>query len=304
MAKRMLKGYPLLPTEQLTAELRQHGILKTDVEWTELVGGRSNRVWRLKANHGLDLCVKLYSAHNWDNPLFPNDPTLEYACLKDLAGYGLCPTPVAFMETSLGQCLVYEHIAGEMLSDQFDLIAKSLSVLHQIPKIDGLRIASVGSKQIGTDGLSILERCETPFKDELLSRKPKTTVEPLASRQMIHGDPVPANVIVSDGVAKLIDWQCPAFGDPAEDLSHFLSPAMQWLYRKSTLSDVEAFAFIDMYSECNAAFDKKRFSEIRDWYSWRIAAYCLWQMERGNEAYERALELELKSLEKPHAKRA
>ena len=29
---------------------------------------------------------------------------------------------------------------------------------------------------------------------------------------------------------RLIDWQCPALGDPAEDIACFLSPAMQVIY--------------------------------------------------------------------------
>ena len=156
----------------------------------------------------------------------------------------------------------------------------SLSVLHQIPKIDGLRIASVGSKQIGTDGLSILERCETPFKDELLSRKPETTVDPLASQQMIHGDPVPANVIVSDGVAKLIDWQCPAFGDPAEDLSHFYHRQCSGCIANPLCLMLKLLPLLICIQSVTQPLTKA-FSEIRDWYSWRIAACACgrWSVE-------------------------
>ena len=119
---------------------------------------------------------------------------------------------------------------------------------------------------------------------------------------MIHADPVPANIIVSEGKAKLIDWQCPAFGDPAEDLCHFLSPAMQWLYCQSILPDVEVSSFISSYAQYSKAFDQSRFLDLRAWYSWRIAACCLWQVEYGNSAYQRPLELEISALEKAHSK--
>ena len=291
-----------MPTEQLTHELIDQGILKAPAEWTELAGGRSNRVWHLKINNALDLCVKLYPKHPWQNPLFPNDPLGEHICLKALAPHGLSPTPVAFIKTPVGPCLIYEHIAGTLLEDQVILMAQCLAQLHQLPPLKGLRNASVGSSQIRADGVNILGMCNTPEKDVVHSLMPDTYVAPVAKRWMIHADPVPANVIISQGRAKLIDWQCPALGDPAEDLCHFLSPAMQWLYRQAILSDIEVSSFISSYAQYSAVFDKARFLDLRAWYSWRIAAYCLWQVEHGNFAYKKALEHEISDLKKAHAK--
>ena len=302
IADNYIGGMESLPTEQLTHELIDHGILKAPAEWTQLAGGRSNRVWHLRTNNDLDLCVKLYPKDPWENPLFANDPLGEHTCLKALAPHGLSPTPVAFIETSVGPCLVYEHISGTILEDQVKLIAQCLAQLHQLPALDGLRDSSVGSGQLGEDGLHILGMCQTPTKMRLRNLMPDTYVTFVSQRRMIHADPVPANIIVSEGKAKLIDWQCPAFGDPAEDLCHFLSPAMQWLYCQSILPDVEVSSFISSYAKYSAAFDKSRFLDLRAWYSWRIAAYCLWQVEHGNSAYQRPLELEISALEKPHSK--
>ncbi len=289
-----------LPTEQLTIELIDRGILSAPAEWTQLTGGRSNRVWHLRTNNDLDLCVKLYPKHPWQNPLFPNDPIREHACLKALAPHGISPKPVAFIETSVGPCLIYEHISGTILDDQVTLIAQCLAQLHQLPALAGLREASVGSEQIGADGQDILGRCQSSTKTLLQNLMPETFVASVALRRMIHADPVPTNISVSEGKAKLIDWQCPAFGDPAEDLCHFLSPAMQWLYRQSILTDEDGASFISSYAQYSAAFDETRFSNLRIWYSWRIAAYCLWQIEHGNSAYNKALELEISALEKAH----
>ena len=126
-----------LPIEQLTIELIDRGILSAPAEWTQLTGGRSNRVWHLRTNNDLDLCVKLYPKHPWQNPLFPNDPIREHACLKALAPHGISPKPVAFIEASVGPCLIYEHISGTILDDQVTLIAQCLAQLHQLPALDG-----------------------------------------------------------------------------------------------------------------------------------------------------------------------
>ena len=289
-----------MPTVYLSNKFMDSGILKAPGEWTQLTGGRSNRVWHLRTNNDLDLCVKLYPKNPWQNPLFPNDPRYEHSCLKALAPHGISPKPIGFIETSVGPCLIYEHISGTILDDQVTLIAQCLAQLHQLPTLDGLREASVGSEQIGADGQHILGRCQTSTKKLLQNLMPETFVASVPLRRMIHADPVPTNIIVSEGKARLIDWQCTAIGDPVEDLCHFISPAMQRLYRQSILTNEGVASFIKSYAKYSATFDETRFLNLRVWYSWRIAAYCLWQIEHGNSAYNKALELEISALEKAH----
>ena len=38
----------------------------------------------------------------------------------------------------------------------------------------------------------------------------------------------------------MIDWQCPAAGDPCEDIYSFLSPAFQILSGRAAIEDLEA----------------------------------------------------------------
>ncbi len=45
----------------------------------------------------------------------------------------------------------------------------------------------------------------------------------------------------------LIDWQCPAIGDPCLDLALFLSPTMQQVNGKTPLSGAEVAAFLEAY---------------------------------------------------------
>lgn len=109
----------------------------------------------------------------------------------------------------------------------------------------------------------------------------------------IHRDPVPGNVIVGADGLRLIDWQCPALGDPAEDLAVFLSPAMQQLYRGAPLAEDEVRAFLNAYPDHAVV---ARWSALRPWFGRRMAAYCLWQAARGAADYGHAAGLELAAL--------
>lgn len=103
-------------------------------------------------------------------------------------------------------------------------------------------------------------------------------VVPSGRRALLHGDPVPGNLILSPDGPVLIDWQCPATGDPTEDLAIFLSPAMQMFYRGRPLSADEAATFLGAYGD---AATVARYRALAPWHHWRMAAYCLWRMARG-----------------------
>ncbi len=98
------------------------------------------------------------------------------------------------------------------------------------------------------------------------------------------------NILVAGKSLTLIDWQCPAIGDPCEDIALFLSPAMQHLYRGSPLSPGEEVEFLGAYAQPATV---SRYQALRPWYGWRMAAYCLWRVENGSTDYEEALQLEL-----------
>jgi thiamine kinase-like enzyme len=110
--------------------------------------------------------------------------------------------------------------------------------------------------------------------------------------RLIHADAVAGNLIDGPGGVTLIDWQCPASGDPTEDLATFLSPAMQWLYRGRVLSPQETEAFLAAYPD-PAVTD--RYLRLQPLYRWRMAAHCLWKADRGAPDYEKALAAELAS---------
>ena len=104
---------------------------------------------------------------------------------------------------------------------------------------------------------------------------------------------MPGNIITGPQGITLIDWQCPALGDPAEDLAAFLSPAMQWLYRGQTLTPDQEQVFLSAYPNPETT---ARYRALKPLFHWRMAAHCLWKSERGAQDYATALRLELQAL--------
>src|SRR6185369_14568367 len=70
---------------------------------------------------------------------------------------------------------------------------------------------------------------------------------------------------------KVIDWQCPAAGDSAEDLAAFLSPAFQILYGCTPLAESEEAEMLEAYDDAPTI---ERLRLLRPFYDWRMAAYC------------------------------
>ena len=98
---------------------------------------------------------------------------------------------------------------------------------------------------------------------------------------------------MKDGRATLIDWQCPAIGDPCDDIATLFSPAMSLLYGDVLPGPSDIDAFLAEYGELKL---KVRFDALRPFYHWRMAAYCLWKAERGAADYLKGLDAELKAL--------
>ena len=167
--------------------------------------------------------VKLY-ARDTDNPLFANDPQRERAALQALGGTGMVPHYLSDGAFEGQQWLAYTHIPGETWSQNAGHVAQLLGRLHDQPTISGLPQGCNGSRALAEQTHHILGRCQGA--ETLLAVEPRGEVAPYLSPTLIHGDPVPGNIVAHDGTLTLIDWQCPQMGDPTEDLALFLSPAM------------------------------------------------------------------------------
>ena len=251
-----------------------------------LIGGRSNHVWRSG-----DLVIKLYSKTQ-NNPLFDNDPEREQVSLVALSGTEMVPHLMDAGTFEGRQWLAYQHIKGDPWQEDTGHVAQLLGRLHDQPGWEGLPRGCNGSAELAAQTRGILARCRESAA--LLTQAPSGQVPPLECLSVIHGDPVPGNLLAHDGTLTLIDWQCPQMGDPAEDLGLFLSPAMQFLYRGAPLTQDECDAFLAAYPDPRVV---GRALALMPWFHWRMSTYCLWKSEQGSTADSSAMALELAALQ-------
>ncbi len=262
-------------------------------DWAPLAGGRSNLIWRVGEKDRV-LVAKLFRTDK-TNPLFPNDPSAEALVLDWLDGTQIAPRIRARANTALGICILYDLAEGRAWSADSAPVARLLSQLHKFSPPHPLRSTPDGSAALAADAERIIDLCAPgDMRDVLLGARPETDpVAPQNAQCLLHGDPVPGNIIVTDKGPVLIDWQCPATGDPTEDIALFLSPAMQILYRGSALDNDERDAFLTAYG--NPAVTR-RYRLLAPWYHWRMAAYCLWRGAENDPQEARAFKAELDAL--------
>ena len=196
---------------------------------------------------------------------------------------------MARCETPFGVVLLYHHVPGKPWREDPGPVARTLARLHRMAPPPGLTPAPDGSAALAAQTLSILALCAGPDADRLRAAAPRGAVPASGATALLHGDPVPGNLILSGGRLTLIDWQCPALGDPVHDLALFLSPAMQQIYRGAPLSVAETARFHTAYAD-PATTD--RYRALAPWFHWRMAAYCLWRAKTGPADYTTGVALE------------
>ncbi|MFY0659792.1 MAG: phosphotransferase [Shimia sp.] len=260
--------------------------------WHPLFGGRTNTAWHGECGAYGDIVLKLYAGPA-RNPLFPNDPEAEAKLLQYLQPTGLAPTFLAGFETDLGICNVYAHVPGTTWQQDVNSVAALMLKLHGLVAPKGLRRVADGSAALIAQTLEIVRRCEKI--PQFLSDLPNAVVPPSGQAVLLHSDIVPGNLIQSEGGLHLIDWQCPAVGDPCEDIAVFLSPAMQHLYRQSPLLETDIRDFLATYGQGDVI---ARYRQLAPFYHARMAAYCLWQVENDRPAYAAGLQLEVAALQR------
>ncbi len=242
--------------------------------WLPMTGGRTNRLWRVGG-----FTVKRYDL-DAATPLFPNDPTAEALALRLFAPEGLAPC----LRAAGKDWLIYDHVAGAPVTGDPAPVARLLHRLHRMTvRADSFRRAPNGSAAVLADARQIHLMPDAPDDPGL---------GPVAAVP-IHADAVAGNVLAKAGGPLLIDWQCPALGDPVEDICTFLSPAMTWLYTGQPITAARAEAFLQAYPDAETV---ARARAMRRIYGWRIAAHCAWKAARGDADYAAALKLELAAI--------
>jgi aminoglycoside phosphotransferase (APT) family kinase protein len=275
----------------LVDDLRDRGLVAGDTRFQTLYGGRTNQVWKVLEENGGKV-LKLYRA-GLRNPLFRNDAQLEAQCLTALEPTGFVPRLRAAGQHEHGRWVFYDHAPGTPWREGVVNVGKLLRTLHALDLPVQAPRGCNGSADLARHGQRILDVCGSPTRRRLEQLKPDEQVPPTTNTCLIHGDPVAGNILAAPSGLTLIDWQCPAQGDPCEDLALFLSPAMQHLYRGAALSPAEERQFLSAYDHRETV---ERYKSLRRWYAWRMAAYCLWRIQNGAADYAEGLELELESL--------
>ena len=271
-----------------------------DVELTSLQGGYWNDVVRVQGD-GIDWVAKIFAAQTgWR--LFPILPDEEARALLLLRGHAIAPEFVEYHPRvgELPAVLIYEFVEGREWTTDTAQVAELFRRQHALVA-DGFREVPTGSTGIVEQGERLLEQADSHDAARLRRERPAVRVQPAARRALIHTDAGTGNFIVGPQGIRLIDWQCPALGDAAEDLFAFLSPAFQVLYNHEPLTADERAAFLAAYGDPQVL---ARLAALEPALTYRFGAYCAMRRLElttsdpdGSARYARALALSIADLE-------
>ncbi|MFY0682068.1 MAG: aminoglycoside phosphotransferase family protein [Thalassovita sp.] len=259
--------------------------------WERMTGGQTNISWKAQSQ-SRTLVIKLFEP-TAESPLFPNSARDEARMLRQLGPIGLSPVLRAVSVFENQDVLIYDHLDGSPWHERPQDAARALAVLHtQTPPPD-LRQVPGGSAWIERQTAKLLALLPEHDQTKLAALKPHTYVPESDRAVLLHGDPVPGNLIVGPVQTAFIDWQCPAIGDACEDLALFLSPSMQYVYRGCPLRAEDHQEVLTAYGDKALT---KRLLLLAPWHHWRMAAYCAWKVARGHDIYRDGMALELAAL--------
>lgn len=264
-----------LPPDPLAAAVRAACPDLAGHDWRPERGGRVNRLWRVGP-----AMVKLLPAEG-ASPLFPNSAADEALALRHLGLRGLAPRLLA----AGPGWVAYVRVPGRTWRSGPGVAAAALAALHQSDPALPFRATPAGSAAVLAQGRAIA--ADLPA---VPPPPPDPGVPPPGRLRLVHGDAVAGNLVTVPGGAVWIDWQCPALGDPADDLAAFLSPAMQALYRGRPLAADEAAAVLAAYPDRETV---ARYRALAPVLHWRLAVHCLWRAARGAPGYAAAAAQEL-----------
>ena len=264
-----------------------------------LTGGYLNQVFRLRGN-GIDWVVKRFQPET-ELALFPNLPEAEHKAMSLASALGLAPEPVAFVDLPDAPVLVYHYCEGEMWRDGVADVARLLRRLREADP-QGFRPVPMTPEAILAEGDAFLPKLAPAQRDRLAEARPKPIRIDAVPPVLLHTDIGPGNIIVAKDTERLIviDWQCPAAGDPVQDVIAFLSPAFQILYSCPPLSIWQEVEFFSAYDDLAL---KQRYHALRPFYDWRMAGYCATRQDKyattrpaASQRYTQALDALLERL--------
>jgi len=264
--------------ERIRAFLATAGLGDGPFDVSPLRGGYWNQVIKIAAPAG-SYVLKHYTAV-LPGTLFPNLPEAEALALERLAGLGVAPAPVGYWPQH--QTLIYAFVEGMPWTGDVVAVAALLR-RKEAAASDGFRLVPATPGAILAAGDRLYERCtDDALVAACRDRRPAPfDMAPPPRLSLIHTDIGATNLIGAGDTLRLIDWQCPAAGDLAEDIYAFVSPAFQVLNLRRPLPDDAIDEFFAALAMPEA---EDRYRRLRSFYSYRMLGYCcLRQQTAGDE---------------------
>ncbi len=252
--------------------LQEAGLWQGSITLRPLKGGYLNEVVLVQTG-AAKLVLKRFAPET-TGTLFPNRPEDEVRALKRLEGLEVAPRLLGFWADA--SMMIYEYVEGSPWQSGAADVA-GLLLRKEAANPDGFRRVPLSPADIMTEGDALFARCHALPPP----RPAQADLAPLARLSLIHTDLGPGNLIRHGTGLVIIDWQCPAAGDLAEDIYSFLSPAFHILSEHAVLTPSEQDAFWQALARPDL---KARYLALRPFYAWRMAAYCLWRSETRLEA--------------------
>lgn len=262
-----------------------------------LRGGYWNKVMRIDSA-SRRLVLKRY-VEVLPNSLFPNMPDQEAAALDRLDGHDVAPEPVGFWPKD--GILLYRYVEGALWSGDVAAVADLLRRKEAVSS-HGFRSVPWQPDAILAEGDRLMARCHDDPRAGLLraGRPDRVPVGAPEKLSMIHTDIGAGNLVGAGAGLRLIDWQCPAEGDLAEDVYSFLSPAFQLLNGRQPLAPDAVDTF---FAALAMPGIRDRYLRLRPYYAYRMAAYCCLRYQGAGEdlilhdRYHAAVTAELEALD-------
>ncbi len=192
-----------------------------------------------------------------------NQIKYEYDALKLLENTNRTPKVYMYSEDLYEKpFLVMEFLGGSHLDYKKNLLgaAEALADIHSTPVTNHHLISA-------NDGpLMMIKECEELFKKYLDSNEDaqkksyiKSLIEKIKEKSkllvdedircIINTELNNQNFLVENDFVRVVDWEKPIYGDPAQDLGHFLAPTTTFWKTDIILSKNDFINFIDKYKK-------------------------------------------------------
>lgn len=275
---------------EVEAFLKEVGLWQGPVTVRALKGGYQNEVLDVLTG-GLRLVLKRFLPET-TGTLFPNLPGDEARALEVLGPLEVAPRLLGFWPDL--RLMAYEFVEGRHWESGVANVARLL-LAKEAADPTGFRRVPLDPEGILAEGDALFARCKA---SPGAARPVPVAVSAPERLSLIHTDLGASNLIGAGEGLRIIDWQCPAAGDLAEDIYSFLSPAFQVLNLHDALSAAEEAGF---WAALGRPDLQARHAALRPFYAWRFAGYCLWRSETRpepevRERYVRAWKAELRHM--------